>query len=178
MGKLSRKKIKQFFADADAAAKKADKGKCLEDLACHLFESVPGFSISARNKKNAYDTQEIDIALWNDQHPKGFKALNFLILVECKNWDKPVGSMEVNWFITKIRDRALDFGILIAANGITGSEVDKKNAHDVASKALKDGIRLVVITRAEIEDLQNAGQLVALIKQKLLELTVAGTVWG
>ncbi len=118
------------------------------------------------------------MALWNEQHPRGFKPLNFLILVGCKNWHKPVGSMEVNWFISKIRDRALNFGILIAANGITGSSDDRKHAHDVASKALKDGIRLVLITRAEIELLRNSAQLVSLVKRKLVELTVSGTVWS
>ena len=57
------------------------------------FEMVPGISMTARDKKNTYDTEEIDVALWNEQHAKGFKTLNFLIRVECKNWSSPVGSM-------------------------------------------------------------------------------------
>lgn len=177
MPKFSLKKIKDLFARSDAATLKSDKGKRLEELAVYLFEMVPGISMTARDKKNTYDTEEIDVALWNEQHAKGFKTLNFLILVECKNWSSPVGSMEVNWFLTKIRHRALDFGILIAANGITGSDKDKKQAHDVVSKALADGVRMILLTRAEIEALTDTEELVRIVKRKLCELIVSGTVW-
>ena len=55
-------------------------------------------------------------------------------IIECKNWSNPVGSMEVSWFITKIRDRGLDFGVLVAANGVTGDARDKTAAHHVVSE--------------------------------------------
>ena len=177
MARFSQRKIKDFFARSDAATTKAEKGKHLEDLAVYLFEMVPGISVSARDKKNAYETEEIDVAFWNEQHPKGFKALHFLILVECKNWSAPVGSVEVAWFLTKIRNRYLDFGILIAANGITGSDEDKKQAHDVVSKALADGVRMILLTRGEIEALTDSDELVKMVKRKLCELVVSGTVW-
>lgn len=177
MARYSKKRIRGLFAKADAAGNKTEKGKCLEDLACYLFEAVPGLSLSARDRKDTYETEEIDVALWNEQHTRGFRALSFLILVECKNWNKPVGSMEVNWFISKIESRSLDFGILIAANGITGSQQDRKQAHAVVSKALARGIRMVVLTRTEIESLSSSDELVLLVKQKLCELIVSGTVW-
>ena len=177
MPRYSRKKIRSFFTKAAAAPTKAEKGKLLEDLACYLFEAVPGISQSARDTKNTYDTEEIDVAFWNERHSRGLKELNFLLLVECKNWAAPVGSMEVNWFITKIRNRALDFGVLIAAHGITGSADDKKQAHDVVSKALMDGVRIVILTRTEIEALDSSEELVATLKRKLCELIVSGTVW-
>ncbi len=109
--------------------------------------------------------------------PGASKQLSSLILVECKNWTSPVGSMDISWFLIKIRHRSLDFGILIAANGITGSNEDKKQAHDVVSKALADGIRMIVITRAEIESLLDTRDLVNMVKRKLCELIVSGTVW-
>ena len=177
MPNFSSKKIKDFFAKSDAAKTIAEKGRRLEDLAVYLFAKIPGISITARNKKNTYDTEEIDVALWNEQHPRGFKALNFLILVECKNWTSPVGSMEVNWFLTKIKNRALNFGILIASNGITGSDEDKKHAHDVVSKALAEGIRMILLTREEILALTDSDELVRLVKRKLCELIVSGTLW-
>ncbi len=177
MAKLSQRKIRDLFAKSDAATTKAEKGKYLEDLAVYLFETVPGISLSARDKKNAYESEEIDVAFWNEQHPKGFKALNFLILVECKNWTSPVGSMEVTWFLAKIRNRSVDFGILIAANGITGSDEDKKQAHDAVSKALMESVRMILLTRAEIEGLADSDDLVRMVKRKLCELIVSGTVW-
>src|SRR5439155_6930939 len=151
MASYSRRLIKDYLQRADKAKTTTVKGKALEDLAVYLFENVPGLSHPKRNKKNEYHTEEIDLAFWNDLHPGGLKSLNAIILVECKNWSKPVGSMEVNWFITKIRNRALNFGILLAAKGITGSAQDRDEAHHVVSQALKDGVRMIIITRTEIE---------------------------
>ncbi len=74
MAKFSQKKIKEFFTESDAATSKAEKGECLENLTCYLFKLVPGISHAARNQKNTYDTEEIDVALWNDQHARGFKT--------------------------------------------------------------------------------------------------------
>lgn len=168
MPAYSQATIQRFFQTAGAATTAAEKGKALEDLACYLFEMIPGLALSHRNAMNAYDTEEIDVAFWNEQYADGLKSLNALILVECKNWSKPIGSMEVSWFLTKIRNRGLDFGILVAASGITGTAGDRDAAHDVVSKALADGIRLILITRQEIEQLATSEDLVVLVKRKIL----------
>jgi hypothetical protein len=177
MAAFSKKTILGFFTRSDAATTTAAKGKELEDVVCYLFEKVPGLSISQRNEKNAFDNEEIDVAFFNDQSPAGLKFLNLLFLVECKNWSKPVGSIEMAWFAWKIESRSLDFGILVAANGVTGSAEDGKEVHDIASKALAKGIWLIVITRDEIMAMQTSKNLVKLIKQKLCQLVVSGTVW-
>jgi hypothetical protein len=177
MASYSRKVIKQYLLRADQAKTTAGKGRALEDLALYLFEKIPGLSHPRRDKKNKFHTEEIDLAFWNDLHPAGLKSINAIILVECKNWSKPVGSMEVSWFLTKIRNCALDFGILLAAHGITGSSQDRDEAHHIVAQALKDGVRLIIITREEIEELKTSQQLVEMIKEKLCDLHVTGTVW-
>ncbi len=98
----------------------AEKGKSLEDFACYIFSGVPGITITQRNTMNAFNSEEIDIALWNTKHRDGFYFLDFVVFIECKNWSSPVGSSEVSWFSEKLRSRGLDFGILVAMNGITG----------------------------------------------------------
>jgi hypothetical protein len=177
MPSYSRRFIKQHLHCADTAKTTADRGKAYEDLALYLFGKIPGLSHPRRNKRNKFHTEEIDLAFWNDLHPAGLRSFKAIILVECKNWSKPVGSMEVSWFITKIRDSALDFGILLAAKGITGNAQDRAEAHQVVAKALKDGVRMIVITREEIEGLKASQQLVEMIKEKLCDLHVTGTVW-
>ena len=178
MARYSQKVIRQFFSRADdPTATMPQKGKALEDLSCYLFEKIPGVSLSQRNVLNTFHSEELDVAFWNDQYTTGLKSFNAIILVECKNWSTPVGSSEVTTFVAKIENRALDFGILIAAKGITGSATDSKQAHDIVSKALARGIRLVVITRAEIESLQTSEELVSKIKEKVCQLVVSGTVW-
>jgi len=177
MAAYSRKIIKQYLHRADKAKTTAEKGKPFEDLALYLFEKIPGLSHARRNKKNKFHTEEIDLVFWNNLHPAGLKSLNAIILVECKNWSQPVGSMEVNWFISKIRNRALDFGILLAAKGITGNAQDRAQAHQVVATALKDRVRMIVITMEEIENLKTSQQLVEMIKEKLCDLHASGTVW-
>lgn len=58
MPRFSARKIKDLFTKSDAAKTKAEKGKYLEDLAVYLFEMVPGISMTVRDKKNTYETED------------------------------------------------------------------------------------------------------------------------
>lgn len=111
----------QGFVDTgNNAATTTQRGRAFENMICYVFEQVPGVSITRRNEFNAFDTEEIDVALWNETFSDGFFFLPNLILVECKNWSHRVGSADVNWFDTKLRNRGLDFGIMVSSKGITG----------------------------------------------------------
>ena len=153
-----------------------ERGKALEDLVCYLFNQVPGISITHRNELNAFDTEEIDVAVWNDGDPDGLFFLPYIILIECKNWSSRVSSAEVSWFDSKLRSRGLDFGILIAARGITGNAADLTAAHSIVAGALRDRRRFLVITTDELLALPSTEALARLIKQKLCDLAVKGTI--
>ena len=167
MPAYSKATITRYLHRADTARTTRASGQALETLICYLFKRIPGLSIHSRNTLNIFASEEIDIAFWNDQFDKGLKSFNDLFFVECKNWSKPVGSMEVSWFISKIENRGLDFGILVAANGITGDSPEKTAAHDIVAKALARGIRVIVLKRDEIVALKSSDHLVKLIKMSL-----------
>ena len=183
MARISQRRIQSFFdiadkADTRTAKGRGIKGRALEDLVCYLFELLPGIKLSKRNKLNQFVSEEIDVAFWNSKHSQGLYFLPDVIIVECKNWAVPVGSQEVSWFYNKLRDRrAFPYGILIAANGITGSAEDKTNAHQIIASALREGCQIIVITRQEIESLRDTKQLVEVIQEKLCELAVSGTLF-
>lgn len=167
----------QGFVEAGAnGATTAEQGRALEDLICYVFSQVPGISITKRNEMNAFQTEEIDVALWNDGHADGLFFLPNIILVECKNWSSSVGSSEVNWFDTKLRNRGLSFGVLVATNGITGNAEDLTAAHSIVAGALREGRRLLVVRTQELLALTDSSELVRLIKEKLCDLAVRGTV--
>lgn len=172
MAKYSQQKIVTYFQQSDTASNSATKGKLLEDLVCYLFEKVPGIRVTKRNEMNAFATEEIDIAIWNDQHKKGFSFLPLIIIAECKNWSKSVGTQEVSYFIQKLQNKGLDHGILIATNGISGSANNHTNAYFEISMALSKGLRIIILTRNEIEQLSTTEDLVYLFKEKLCELYV------
>lgn len=175
MPRYSRRKIKALLRAWDTAATKTAQGKAFEELACYLFEKVPGIRITSRNEKNTFQTEEIDIACCNDQHPKGLRQLNVFFLVECKGWNAPVNSEQVAWFLSKIEHRGLDFGVLFAANGITGiAEHLTASNHLVAVALATKKIRMVIITRAEIEALASGEDLAALIITKVTQLHATG----
>jgi hypothetical protein len=151
------------------------RGTAYEELVCSLFETVDGIALTERQTFNTRRSQEIDIAFWNDQHPNGFRFLPPVVLVECKNWMAPVTSAEVAWFDDKVRKRGLDFGILVAAHGITGDRRSLSDAHDIVARALAERRRLVVITSDELAGVVDGPSLVGLLKLKLTRLYVSGT---
>jgi len=153
-----------------------ERGCALEDLICYLFRQVPGISIRRRDQKNVFLTEEIDIALWNDGPPDGFFFLPNIILVECKNWCGRVGSSELSWFDTKLRSRGLNFGIFVAPQGITGESQELTAAHSIVASALREGRRLVVVTTDDLLTITDSAKLVLLLKEKLCDLAVMGTL--
>lgn len=168
--------VNQYLQAGQNADTTTGKGRALEDLICYVFGQVPGISITRRNTLNAFSTEEIDVALWNEKDLDGFPFMQEIVLVECKNWSRPVGSSEVNWFDAKLRSRGLNLGVLIATQGITGNPQDRTAAHDVIAGALREQRRLIVITEDELRQLNDTDELVLLLKEKLCDLAVSGTV--
>ncbi len=162
----------QRIAEAQDAA---TKGHALEDFICELFPFIPGVEIVQRNALNAFQTEELDVALWNARHPEGLYFLPHLLLVECKNWSHPVGSQEVAYFVNRLRQRGCDYGFLFATNGITGVPEDLTRAHFEIATALATGIRVMVIMSTDIAPVVSSDELVTLFKLKLCQLTVSGT---
>ncbi len=176
MAAIDQATIAAHLAAAADGETNAERGRAYEDLICYVFSQVPGVAITRRNEMNAFDTEEIDVAVWNDGHADGLFFLSNIILIECKNWSSAVGSAEVNWFDTKLRNRGLDFGVLVATNGITGNGSDLTNAHHIIATALRERRRLVVIRGEELTGLTDSADLVKLIKEKLCDLAVKGTI--
>ena len=176
MPRYSQDIIITFLTTGNDGATTAIKGKAFEDLTCYLFDKIPGVEITQRNTFNTYNTEEIDIAIWNEKRPNGLYFLPHIVLIECKNWGNPVGSMEVSWFASKLEERGRDYGILIANNGITGDPADLTNAHHIIATHLAKGRYLIVINRNEIMQLRTPKDLIKLIKQKLCVLTVSGRI--
>ena len=127
-----------MFKACDDGRTTSERGEALEDLVCYLFEKLPGLSVTRRNRLNVFRSEEIDVAFWNDRDPSGLHFLPNIMLVECKNWSAPVSNSEVSWFDTKLRNRGLDFGVLITFSGITGDIVDQSSAHRIVAAALQE----------------------------------------
>ncbi len=176
MVKYSKEKIIRFINNGENSRTKKEKGQALENLAVYLFKKIPGVEIYDVDSLNYHLTEENDIAVWNDQESDGLKSFPVIILIECKNLAGKVPTKEVAYFITKLRNKGLDFGIIIASNGITGSQEDSTRAHFEIPLALREGIRIFIINLEEILILGNTGDLIQLIKQKVCKLYIKGSI--
>ncbi len=172
----SQEEIISFIDAGKNATTSIEKGQALENLVCYILEKIPGVEIHDIDSMNFHLTEEIDIAVWNDQESDGLKSFPIIILVECKNLDGNIPTRDVAYFITKIRNKGLDFGILIASNGITGSQDNSTRAHFEIPLALREGIRVIIINLEEISVLRNTDDLIRLIKQKVCSLYLKGSI--
>jgi len=173
--RISTSRVRRLLGTSDHGATTTERGRAFEDLICYLFELIPGITVTSRNRTNVFRSEEIDVAFWNEKSARGFSFLPNIILCESKDWSSPVGSVQVNWFDTKLRNRGMTLGILVALNGITGEAGDLTAAHHTISLALREQRQIVVMTRRDIESLRYGADLVRLIKQKLCDLAVNET---
>jgi len=150
-----------LYAPADPRATTVQRGQRLEDLMSWLIAHLPGFVVRQRNVWSASRAQEVDLVVWNEQHPAGFASFGNKILVECKNTGYKVDSSDVAWFDWKLRLGGVDEGILVAARGITGDPQLRTAAHDIIMLANVEKRHIMVVQLDDIarltctEDLRN-----------------------
>jgi hypothetical protein len=176
MPAYSKAKIRRLLKKSDMATTDDAKGDAFEEFFCYLFGKIPGITHIERNELSVFGSEEIDVAAWNEQDPRGLRSLDTPIPIECKSSSRHlISSKDVDWFISKIRRRRLDFGILVAAKGISGEADKRTGAHDIISGAIQEGIRVIVLTRTELEALNSSEELVLLIKVKICKLVIRRT---
>jgi hypothetical protein len=159
--------IAKRLLEGDQARTTEEKGAALEDVVVQSFCRVTGVSLLFRDQTNHPHSAEIDILLSNQRHPQGLPFLSDYLMFECKNWGVAANSATVEGFVEKIRHSRLDTGILVAANGVTGDPGERTAANDIIRRAFdRDNIKLLVVTRAEIEALRSTRHVIELMRVK------------
>lgn len=170
------RKIRSALRRSDSASTTNERGRILEKLVAEIFCLFPGVRHDANNQLNAAGSSEIDVCLWNNRVQGALDFMPNILVVECKNTLDPIGSPAVRIFKDKLGEMHLDHGILIASSGITGNDSDLSAAHDVIRSAfLQDKMRIIVITRNELEALSCTDDLVLLLQDKILRVTMRST---
>ena len=121
---INRAFLKQLIADLDEAQ---DKGKALEFLASYLAIMLPGAAIEPNVKtfeQGITFEHEIDIVVtqYGALSTYLLEALGRHFLVECKNWNRPVGVRELNHFVAKMRFHRCKCGVIFSKKGLTGDQ--------------------------------------------------------
>ena len=173
MARYSKAKIQEMLEESDNAESAYEKGDKLEQLIRYVFDKVPGVSFHEKNILDQNRAHELDLAFWNLQSQSSICFLDPVIIVECKNTGRPLSSNGVGWFVRKLQDRGVRYGVLVSLSGITGQADGLNNAHsEVLSALTRDGIKILLIDRQELLSLSNTDDLVELLKTKILRLTL------
>lgn len=149
-----------------------ERGDALEELFCYLLCELPGIAVR-RNTRDPMRSKEIDIAVANAHEARWLNLYPPAFLVECKNWDEPVGASVVGDFINKLEESFVAAGILVAANGITGNREYRTSAYQRIAMAQQKGRRVVVITMDQIKEIQTTDDFSALLRDEFLRVVGA-----
>ncbi len=177
MARYSNQHIRKLLKDSDDAPTADKKGDILEQLTSYLFDKIPGVRFHKKNVLDGVRAHELDVVFKNDKRVSDLYFLDFVIITECKNTANRLGSAGVRWFIDKLRDCGVSTGILISLSGITGVADGVSNAHsEVINAVIRDKVSVLLLSRKEIEVLKNTDELVNLLQDKILALTIERTV--
>lgn len=112
---------------------------------------------------------ELDLLIINECKQRTLEEMATPILVECRNWNKPMPAKAVRDFAGKVRDKNIETGIIISMKGVTGSE--KTDAKEVIRTFLtRDKIKILVFDEDDLEKIAKGTKFFGLLKSKFYEI--------
>lgn len=159
----------QFYPELKASLRatrlaktSAEKGKSLERLAECFVKLFPNLEVVGRNVR--IEDEELDLVVKNENEKIFWQRLKAPIIIECKNWTKPVGAPQIRDLVQKMREVRTAF--LIAAQGVTY----KKGAYYEIIEARKKGKFILVLDLEDIEDILRGVNPEEIIQEKFYSL--------
>ncbi len=174
MAKFSKIIIQDLLNKSDTASSSDEKGKIFEDLVIYLFTKCHGLRLVDRNIHDTTGSREFDVALGNNRSRSQFDYLDPIIICECKNESTPIGSDNIRDFHQKLRTCGANNGIIVSSKGISGQTQGKQQyaSSAIIDAMTMDKIKIIVLTRAEILEINTTDDLSNLIWQKFSQLTL------
>jgi len=100
------------------------EGEMLEDFASYILGCIPGFQVERQKKTKDY---HFDGFIRSRGDYLDFRSdLGLYILVECKNWNEPIGPEVIGYFAHKLSVHDCRAGIIFSKSGTTGTHSEKE----------------------------------------------------
>lgn len=141
----------------------AKRGLTYEHLALVLICAVDGLSLIGQDIRSA--AEETDLLISNESNDVFWNRMGDPILIECKNWDKPVGASEIAVIDTKMDRKRARTGILLSKEGITGDK-NRDAVLLIRENMSKYGRYLIVINEKDLIDIVDGTHPADKLKQK------------
>ncbi len=161
------KKVEESFAPPGKDS--LEKGKSLEDMVTYLFTSYKDYFDVRQHVPSR--TSSIDIHLWfKPGDDPLLRKFGDEIIVECKNWQKPVGKPEINDLAGDMVSRKCKTGILVSRKGITGKNFKDANGQRLVWYHSDNNLIILVLTFTDMKSIEAGKNLIDLLKEKYVEL--------
>lgn len=155
-----------FIEKAEDASTNNEKKLTYEYLAMFLIGAIEGFTVIGHDERGT--SEEIDLWVANESKRAFWERVGNPFIVECKNWNKPVGVQEVRSLSAIMGNKNVQFAILMSKNGVTGER--GREAVGEIYKAFKDGRYIVVLSQADLLEIADGLHPEEKIKAKHYEL--------
>ncbi|WP_157360677.1 restriction endonuclease [Amycolatopsis thermoflava] len=172
MSQFDPRQVRALLEEAAKSSTADARGKKYEELLSYVFSSVPG-TLVLSNKKNYFGGEQVDLAIG---HSGNFNGVPSNFLVECKNYEDPVDSKAVGYFLFICLSRGANLAVIAAANGLTGDPRDSSYAHSLALAAAAMGCRLIVVTKDDLLALRTTDDVTKLISHRYLDAFANGGI--
>lgn len=144
-----------------------EKKNSLEYLANFLFDKYDFINCKHQNLRTK--TSEIDIVCEvSRQHNINLlHEMGRFFIIECKNWNKPVGAKEIRDFRVKIEDHHLRLGLFFSRNGITGERNGADGLGEIYDTFKTKDIFIILITLNDIGKIDGETEIFDLVDYKM-----------
>lgn len=167
------RELRQTWAAATASGLDANKkGRLLEETVALLFRTIPGLNELSVNRRGT--AEEFDVVVTNDSNDAVIGKEGSFILVECKNWSRPVDPRELEYFRSKLRDRfkRARLGLLIGVAGFTRGVSEK------LARWNNDAELVLLLDAADLTEWIDAADRVPWLKRRIQAAALRETSAG
>jgi hypothetical protein len=156
-----------FLDKAENVKSNQEKKFAYEYLAFFLIGAIEGLRVVGHDERGC--AEEIDLWVAN-QSKDAFVQKHFgdPFIVECKNWESPLGAKELRSIRSLMDHKNVRFELLLAKNGVTGSE--DRDALSIIHRAFREGKIIVVLDHGDLLRCAKGMHPRLLIEEKVYDL--------
>ncbi len=143
-------------------------GLDLEMLAAYLLGRIPGFEVRSNVISRG---PQYDGVIRNKGAKFDFRSdLGLYLLLECKDWNKPIGVSAVSAFANKLVMQDVRCGILFSSGGITGAAEYRDARLEVLKANYRAGKIVLILDKNDFQEATRGRNLIAILQKKYEQL--------
>jgi hypothetical protein len=146
-------------------------GRNLEVLIQHLFSSIIGLQFMTDRLRTSSSELDLIYRIPDSNHPL-FEAFGHYIIIECKDWSKPIGAAVIRSYVGELQSLSVRGGIIVSREGITGSSSEEFiNARlEIAKAYHRHGVTIPVLDLNDLKLIDDGFNLITILYKKYEEV--------